>query len=161
MMARSKPAAPKPLTGRKVLLIMVAAFAVIVTANMAMLLAATGSFPGLVVKNSYVASQGWDRKTAAQRALGWTAGAVYSGGRLTVTMTGADGAPVSGLMLAAVVGRPASDREDIRLELGEDGEGYAAPLSLAPGVWRVEITGTGAGGASFQAGAEFQVRDPA
>ena len=57
---------PRPLTGRKVLLIAVAAFAVILAANLAMLLAATGTFPGLVVKNSYVASQDWTARTDAQ-----------------------------------------------------------------------------------------------
>ena len=67
-MAEPERMGPKPLTGRKVLLIAVAAFGVVIAANLAMLLAATGTFPGLVVKNSYVASQGFDAKTAAQRA---------------------------------------------------------------------------------------------
>ena len=64
-----------------------------------------GTFPGLVVKNSYVASQGWDRRTAAQRALGWTAAADYGNGVLRVAMTGRDGMPVRGLRVVAVVGR--------------------------------------------------------
>jgi len=166
-MAQSNPLTPKSvtpklLTGRKVLLIMVAAFGIILAANMAMLFAATGTFPGLVVKNSYVASQGWDRKTAAQRALGWTASAVYQDGTLQVAMSGHDGAPVAGLAVTVVVGRPATDHEDIRLELSERAGGaigtYSAPLSLAPGVWRVEINGTGSSGASFEAAAEFVVR---
>lgn len=165
-MARSNTRTPKPLTGRAFLLIMIAAFAVVVAANMAMLFAATGTFPGLVVKNSYVASQDWDRKTAAQRALGWTASAVYRDGSLQVAMTGPDGAPVTGLSLTAVIGRPASDRDDVRMELSER-EGaaigiYSAPLSLAAGLWRVEIIGAGSGGANFEAGAEFLVHaDPA
>lgn len=155
----------KPLTGRKVLLIMVAAFSVIIAANLAMLLAATGSFPGLVVQNSYVASQGFDRRTAAQRALGWTAEAIYRDGALQVVMTGRDEAPVTGIVVTAVVGRPASDRDDIRLDLAERAGGaigaYSAPLDLAPGRWRVEITGTGGNGASFEAAGEIFVRNPA
>ncbi len=154
-------AKPRPLTGRKVLLIAVAAFAVILAANLAMLLAATGTFPGLVVQNSYVASQGWDRKTAAQRALGWRAAADYGDGALRVAMTGRDGAPVRGLRVVAVVGRPASARDDVRLELTEGVEGYAAPLVLAPGMWRVMITGSNAEGGSFEATAQFYVRNPA
>jgi len=152
---------PRPLTGRKVLLIAVAAFAVVLAANLAMLLAATGTFPGLVVKNSYVASQGWNRKTAAQRALGWQASASYGDDTLRVTMTGPDGAPVRGLGVVAVVGRPASARDDVRLELTEGAEGYAAPLALAPGAWRIAISGTGDAGASFEAEAQIYVRDPA
>jgi nitrogen fixation protein FixH len=160
MTAEPKPLEGRPLTGRKVLLMMVAGFAVIVGANLTMLFAATGSFPGLVVANSYVASQGWDRKVAAQRALGWHAGAVYEGGRLAVSMTGPDGRPVAGLRIAAVIGRPASQAADVRLDLTEGPGGYSAPLDLAPGLWRVEITGTSAEGESYTAGAEFYVRAP-
>jgi nitrogen fixation protein FixH len=152
---------PKPLTGRKVLLIAVAAFGVILAANLAMLFAATSTFPGLVVKNSYVASQGWNRKTEAQRALGWKAAASYGGRTLLVAITGRDGAPVTGLSVVAVVGRPASAHEDVRLELVKVAEGYAAPLVLAPGMWRVTISGADAEGGDFVAAAEFYVRDPA
>jgi len=155
-----KPA-QKPLTGRKVLLIAVAGFAVVIAANLAMLFAASGSFPGLVVKNSYVASQGWERKADAQRALGWTAVADYVDGMLRVTMTGRDGVPLAGLSVAAVIGRPASTRDDIQLELAEGMDGYAAPLALAPGRWRVMIAGADAEGNAFEAVAEFHVTDPA
>ena len=157
-------AEPKPLTGKKVLLIAVVAFAVIIVANLAMLFAATGTFPGLVVKNSYVASQGWDRKTDAQRTLGWRAAAEYAQGTLRVTMTGRDGAPVAGLSVVAVVGRPASTREDVRLELAEQANGYAAPLALTPGQWRVAITvantGAAAEGGDFEAVADFYIKNP-
>jgi len=152
---------PKPLTGRKVLLIAVAAFGVILAANLAMLYAATSTFPGLVVKNSYVASQNWNARTDAQRALGWKAAASYGEGTLRVAMTGRDGAPVRGLRVMAVVGRPASARDDVRLELTEGARGYAAALVLAPGMWRVMITGADAEGGSFEAAAQIYVRDPA
>lgn len=147
----------KPLTGRKVLLITVSAFGVIIAANLAMLMAATGSFPGLVVKNSYVASQGWDRKTAAQRALGWTAAVDYDGAALTVALTDRNDAPVTGLAVEAVVGRPASMRDDITLALAERADGYAAPLALTPGRWRVAITGRRDDGALFEAEAELRI----
>ena len=157
-------AEPKPLTGRKVLLIAVIGFGIVIAANLTMLFAATGTFPGLVVQNSYVASQGFEARTAAQKALGWKAAAEYAAGRLKVTMIGKDGAPVTGLALAAVVGHPASDRDDVRLELAEKAGGavgaYEAALDLAPGRWRIEITGNGADGAAFEAMAEFFVRVP-
>lgn len=147
----------KPLTGRKVLLITISAFGVIIAANLAMLLAATGSFPGLVVKNSYVASQGWDRKTAAQRALGWAAAVAYDGTELTVALTKRDGAPVTGLAVEAVVGRPATTREDVTLGLAAATGGYAAPIALTPGRWRVAITGRSDEGALFEAEAELWI----
>jgi nitrogen fixation protein FixH len=76
-------------------------------------------------------------------------------------MTGRDGAPVAGLNVVAVVGRPASTRDDLRLDLTEAADGYTAPLVLAPGRWRVMIDGADAEGSAFEAVAEFQVRDPA
>jgi nitrogen fixation protein FixH len=154
------PAPGKQLTGRKVLLIFLAFFGVILTANMTLLYLASGSFPGLVVKNSYVASQEWDSKAAAQKALGWTTAAEYRDGVLMVTISGRDGAPVTGLSVTAIAGRPASDRDDMRLELAATAQGYTAPLALAPGTWQVAITGTDASGNSFQSTARFYIQTP-
>ena len=151
---------PKPLTGRKVLLIAVLSFGVVLAANLTMLFSATGTFPGLVVKNSYVASQDWDKKANAQRALGWKAVAEYADGTLRVMMTGRSGMPVTGLSVAAVVGRPASTRDDVRIELTEAADGYAAPLELPPGQWRVMISGANTEGDSFEAVANFRVKYP-
>ena len=147
----------RQITGRKVLMILVAGFGIVIAANLAMLFAATGTFPGLVVQNSYVASQEWNRKTAAQRALGWTAASEYSGGILTIRMTGRDGAPVTGLVVTAIVGRPASTREDVSVELAETEGSYAVPLDLAPGRWRIALAATNAAGDPFSAEAEFTV----
>lgn len=61
----------KPLTGRKVLMILVAAFGIIIAVNMTLLYNAIKTFPGLEVKNSYVASQTFDDRAISQRALGW------------------------------------------------------------------------------------------
>jgi nitrogen fixation protein FixH len=158
--APDTPLSSKPLTGRKVLLIALAAFGVVIAANMALLFSATGSFSGLVVKNSYIASQGWDRKATAQQALGWTALAEYRNGALLVTMTGQDGSPVTGLNVVAIAGRPASDRDDVRLELVEKAQGYTASLTLAPGGWQVVITGADSGGNSFEAIARLHVQNP-
>ena len=49
-----------PLTGRKVLLIAVVAFGVIIGVNVLMAVKAISTFPGLEVQNSYVASQVFD-----------------------------------------------------------------------------------------------------
>ena len=145
----------KELTGRKVLIIAVAAFGVILAANLTMMFAATGTFPGVVVKNSYVASQGWNEKTEAQRALGWKAETAIASEGLVVRMTGADGRPVSGLALSATVGRPASKADDRTFELIEAEGLYRAPADFGPGLWRVELTGTDAEGRRFEAEAEL------
>lgn len=147
----------KPLTGGKVLAMLLGAFGVIIAANLAMLVAATGSFPGLVVENSYVASQGWDARTAAQRALGWTATVGHDGETLSVAITGAEGEPVRGLDVTAVVGRPASGAEDEALAMAEDVDGYVAPAPLGPGRWRVDVTARNGGAERFTAKAELLV----
>jgi len=155
--AQDQAASGKPITGRKVLVMMVVGFGIVIAVNMAMMFAATGTFPGLVVENSYLASQEWNRKTEAQRALGWSAAVDYADGTLTVQMTGRDGAPVAGLRVTATVGRPASTRDDVTIELAEGRGAYAAPAALGPGRWRIALQAAGESGAPFEAEAEFTV----
>ena len=58
----------RELTGRYVLVITLCGFARSLRVNVFMAVMAVGTFPGLEVKNSYVASQSFDR-TAPRRAL--------------------------------------------------------------------------------------------
>jgi nitrogen fixation protein FixH len=139
------------LTGRKVLAIVLGGFGVVIAANLALVIAATGSFPGLVVKNSYVASQSYDADRAAQQALGWRAGAAFQGDALAIFIDDAAGDPVRGLTARARVGRPADARGDRTLALTATEDGYAAPHGLPPGLWRVEIFADGPGGERFRA----------
>ena len=141
----------KKLTGRTVLAIALSAFAVVIAANMTMLWAATGSFPGLVVKNSYVASQDFDDRTAAQEALGWQSAVAHDSGKLEVRLTGADGALVEGARVEAVVGRPATAEVDRRLSLANTDGLYTAPVELGTGKWRVELSATDTAGRSYRA----------
>lgn len=130
----------RELNGRHVLAIAVGAFAVILGANIAMLVAAVGSFPGLVVKNSYVASQGWNERTEAQAALGWKTAISYNGERLFVRIHDKNGLPVQGLTLSARLGRPSSAAEDRMVVLTGVPDGYSAEARLAPGVWLVDLS---------------------
>jgi len=150
--------AERKLTGRTVLIIAVTAFGVVIAANMAMLYAATGTFPGLVVKNSYVASQGWDARKAEQAALGWQSAIAFRGDTLTASLTDETGARVEGLAVTATIGRPASDVADQTIKLAAGAGAYAAPLTLAPGQWRVEITASDAKGRSYRAGTTLYVK---
>ncbi len=147
----------KPLTGRKVLMIALAAFATVIGANLAMLFAATGTFPGLVVENSYVASQKWQTETDAQKALGWNVAIALDADRLSVVPRDADGALVKGLDLIATVGRPTQANEDRSVELQADADGYSAPVALGPGVWRIEIATRS--GPAFRVGAALTLRE--
>ena len=82
----------RELTGRGVLAITLSAFGVIIAVNIAMAYFAVQTFPGLEVRNSYVASQGFNDRMRAQQALGWTTRADLTQGVLRVTITDAEGA---------------------------------------------------------------------
>jgi nitrogen fixation protein FixH len=139
----------KPLTGRKVALIFVGAFATIIGANLALVYAAVGSFPGLEVRNTYVASQSFDADRAAQDALGWTATTGYDGAAVTVTMTGPDGQPAAIAEMTATIGRATTAAADMNLPFTQAASPYSAPALLAPGKWEVRINAISADGTKF------------
>ncbi len=148
----------RPLTGRKVLAIAVGSFAIVVAVNVYMMTQAVGGFPGLVVANSYQAGQGFDARRSAQEALGWKMAARYEAGGLTVEMTGPDGAPLAGLSLDAVVGRPATDVQDRPVPLLPAAGAYRAETPLEAGVWLLSLKAANAAGDSYEARTEFVVR---
>jgi len=64
----------RPFTGRKMTAIFVAGFGVVVAVNVTMASLASSTFGGVVVENSYVASQDFNRwldEAAREKALGW------------------------------------------------------------------------------------------
>lgn len=129
----------RPLTGRHVLAIALVAFGTIIAVNIAMLMAATGTFPGLVVDNAYVASQDWNAKTAAQKALGWTAEVDYAEKAIDIRITGPDGQPVQNAAFDVTIGRPTTSAQDQTLHLTAGRPLHPIPIDLAPGAWRAEI----------------------
>lgn len=132
----------RELKGIHVLMIGVGAFAVIITANLSMLFAATGSFPGLVVKNSYVASQGWNARTAEQQALGWTPEVTYFDGVIEVSVLNSDGALTDAGDLVVTIGRPATDTQD-QIFSAKGLSPHRFSTQLAPGKWQVRIHSVG------------------
>ncbi|MEO0681721.1 MAG: FixH family protein [Pseudomonadota bacterium] len=147
-MTRSSPsdASPqggRPLTGRKVLIIALCAFGVVIAANATMATFAISGFPGLVTKNPYVDGQHFQAENAAERALGWQVSAEWDAAaqRLAVHVVDAAGRPARGLQVSALVGRPATDAEDRAVAFAPRGDGaYDAPAALGQGAWRVEVT---------------------
>lgn len=146
-----------PLTGRKVLLITVAAFGVIIAVNVFMAFKAVSTFPGLEVANSYVASQTFDADREAQEALGWAIEPAYENGVLSVVIRGAGGAPVEARDLSVLVGRPTSVRDDKTLTLAHDGGVYSAPVALGPGNWLLHLEAHAADGTLFRQRLDFVV----
>lgn len=139
-----------PLTGRGVAAIAVAAFAVVLAANLALAWLAIGTFPGTETANSYVASQRYDAERAAQTALGWRAAAGFAAGVLTLELTDAQGRPAPVAALAATLGRPTHGRDDLTLRLRREAGRFRAEVPLAPGLWHLRIEARAEDGAAFR-----------
>jgi nitrogen fixation protein FixH len=149
------------LTGRKVLAITVAFFGVIIAVNLVMARAAISTFPGLEVKNSYVASQTFDAERRAQQALGWAVSADYdaTAGELRLAFREeATGYPGSVEALDVLVGRATEAADDSRPAFVNEGGTFVAPLRLAPGKWLVRIEAVAADGTPFRQRLDLFVR---
>ena len=144
----------KPLTGRKVLMIAVGAFGVIIAVNLVMAWQAVSTFPGLEVDNSYVASQTFNEEKLAQDALGWTAELSVVAAepedenartvRWRFTLADADRAPIDGLSVKAQIDRPTVTGHDIAMVLDPVAPGTYEAETLLPfkGQWEVRLIAT-------------------
>lgn len=140
----------RELTGRHVLIITVSAFAIIIAVNVLMAIKAVGSFPGLEVPNSYVASQTFDDERAAQSALGWTVTPTYDGHELTLAVADEQGLPARVASLTATVGRPTHKRADQTPDFTYEGGVFRAPVRLEPGIWNIHVIATAPDGTEFR-----------
>jgi len=138
------------ITGRKVFLIFAGAFAVIISVNLLLAFSAVRTFPGLEVKNSYVASQNWDEERAAQLALDWTVDAVVRDELLTLSITDAMGAPVEVQSLSGVFGRATSVKDDQTPAFEFNGEAYVAPVQTSDGNWNLRLEAVAPDGTDFR-----------
>lgn len=139
-MAESKPHGE--FTGRHMLIIMLAFFGVIIGVNVLMATLAVKSWTGLVVKNSYVASQEFNEKLAASRAqtdLNWRVNLHYQGGVLSFTLTDTENQPVNVQTVDVALTRPIGISEDRTLSLLRQGDGFSLEEAIPAGVWNVII----------------------
>jgi nitrogen fixation protein FixH len=138
------------ITGKHVLIIFVAAFSIIIGVNLVLAVSAVRTFPGLEVDNSYVASQTFDERKAAQEALGWTVSARHKGGLLTLAITDDSGAPVRVAKLDATVGRATHVADDVTPDFRYDGSAYVAPVELGEGNWNIRMEAIAGDGTLFE-----------
>lgn len=139
----NKAARKGEFTGRHMLIIMIAFFGTIITVNITMAVMASRSWTGMVVENTYVASQEFNTRTAearAQEALGWTSNLEVADGTVTWRLQDAQNTalhPEGGVIRFH---HPAFDAADLeaRLEPQPDGA-LVAQVEAADGVWIVEI----------------------
>lgn len=148
----------KPLTGRTVLFITVGAFAVVIGVNITMAVMAVGTFPGLEVENSYVASQEFDAKREAQERLGWKIETDYALGLLTVSFINAQGLPVEPADFSVLIGRTTEAEDDIRPSFSGINGRYSTPLDLDGGKWMMVVEAKAEDGTEFRQRLELFVR---
>jgi nitrogen fixation protein FixH len=116
--------APKPLTGGKVLCMLVAFFGVVFSVNFLMAKLAIDTLPGTEVDSAYSASLAYEKEIAA---------------------------PMSGLKFQGRFERPTDRRADQAVTLAEIGGGIyrgSAP-QVGPGQWDLVLEGDAAGQRMF------------
>jgi nitrogen fixation protein FixH len=138
------------MTGGKVLAIMLTAFGVIIGVNLILAYNAVSTFPGLEVKNSYVASQNFNAELAAQQALGWTVDARVVDNELILSITTKDGSPAQVATLEAVLGAATHVRDDQTPEFVYLDGAFRAPVNVRPGNWNIRMVATAPDGTLFR-----------
>lgn len=139
----------RKFTGKHAAIVFVSAFGIIIGVNIALAVSAVKTFPGLEVKNSYVASQQFDERRNAQEALGWTVTAEARGGRVYLHFADAAGGTVEVAELDATLGRATHVRDDSAPNFVFDGRDYVAPATLGAGNWNIRLKARAQNGTEF------------
>lgn len=144
----------REFTGFHMVLCISGFFGVIAAVNLTLAIFANSTWTGLVVQDSFLASQGYNEvlsQARKQQALGWNAELVFGGGRLDFKVADRDGKPVQGLVVKAKIGRPTNENEDFELTLlPEPQTGYSASSQLNDGQWEVDIIARNDDGVRFR-----------
>ncbi len=140
------------LTGGRVFGLVALFFGVIIGANLMLANRAVSTFPGLEVKNSYVASQKFDADRTAQIDLGWALSPEYDAAakELRLKFTDKSGYPAEVTGLSVLVGRATEARDDSRPEFIREAGVFVAPLELPAGKWMLQIEAFSADGTPFR-----------
>ena len=147
--------ATKPLTGTKVLLMLVAFFGLVIGVNVTMMKLAIATLPGTDVDSPYAAGLAYDHEISAaqdQAARKWKVSAhidrrADGNAELQVEARDAADEPLTGLKFAGRLERPTDKRADLAVELSEAGIGIyrGSASAVAPGQWDLVIEGDARG----------------
>ncbi|WP_193370233.1 FixH family protein [Pelagibius marinus] len=138
------------LSGKHVLIGVLAMFGVIVAVNLVFVYLAIDTFTGVTRENPYQEGLAYNKVLEARetlRDLGWRGDVSFtkvSSGEdsITVTLTDGEGGPLSGLDLEGSLRRPTHEGMDQELNWREESPGaYSAVVTLPRrGNWDLEIT---------------------
>ena len=136
------------LTGRHVLIMVIAFFGVMLAANVIFIRAAVTTYPGVTEDKSYIHGVKYNdtlAERAAQAELGWAAEVTEvtregEAGRIVIRMA-KDHTALTSLSIEGALKRPASADADQPLAFKPLGEGlYGAEVAaFAPGVWDMTL----------------------
>jgi nitrogen fixation protein FixH len=137
---------PRVLTGRAVLLYLIAFFGVIFAMNIVMVRVAVSSFSGVETESSYKAGLSFKNDVAAaheQDARHWTVEASLERGEtksLVINARDAKDQSLSGLTAHAILAHPTDKRNDLTVSFVETSSGQFKSLTLLPeGHWDLVI----------------------
>jgi nitrogen fixation protein FixH len=160
-MAQAKPSFR--FTGWHMLVILLTFFGVVVAVNLTMAVMASRSWTGLVVKNSYVASQQFNEQAAIarkQREMGWQESLAHENGALTIVLKDRYGKALEGLSVSAEIGHPVADKFDHHLQLKEIAPGvYSAMAQMGQGQWDADVLAKDGLGREFRQIHRFMVNE--
>jgi nitrogen fixation protein FixH len=121
----------------------VAFFGVVISVNVTMAYLASSSWSGLVVENTYVASQEFNGKAAAMKAMaasGIVGTLSLKDNVIQYDIDNRDGAPADVDTVTATFKRPVGAHEDFQVPLGQVSAGrFQAVHRVAAGEWIVEV----------------------
>ncbi|KRQ97087.1 MULTISPECIES: FixH family protein [Bradyrhizobium] len=142
-------ASPKPLTGRKVLFMLLAFFGVVIGVNLTMIRLASMTLPGTEVDSAYAASLAYEKEIAAAReqdARSWKVDAHLARSAdgdtaLEVKARDGSGKALTGLKFTGRLERPTDRRADRVIALSEVTGGIyrGSGRAVGPGQWNLVL----------------------
>lgn len=125
------------------------AFGIIIAVNLTLAFQAVKTFPGLEVKNSYVASQSFDDDRNSQLALGWDVSATLQNHTLSLFIL-EEGKPIDVEVESATFGRATNVQYDETPDFIFDGRAMRAQVEAGAGNWNLRLRLRAKDGTLFQ-----------
>lgn len=129
-------------TGWHMLTIMVAFFGTVVAVNVLMAYLASSSWSGMLSKNTYVASQDFNRNAARAREWareGLKGNLSFEGGMFRYRLEGPSHVLAGIDHVEATFHRPVGDKQDFSMTLNRLDDQFVAPGALGAGPWIVDL----------------------
>jgi nitrogen fixation protein FixH len=162
-MAETVAAQGAPLTGAKVLAMLLTFFVVVFGVNGVMMYDAISTFRGQTADHPYEAGLKYNGElaaAAAQDQRGWKVELTMSDG-VRASFRDAEGKPLEGLAVAGMFAAPADTKRDRAFAMVETSPGvYAGPAAPA-GVWEYQLTAKRGDATLFQSASRLTLDLPA